>query len=351
MEYNKQREALRRSDFSTAGMVVISILGGLGLIFIIMSGIFNIKSTEMFYECILKNGILVIFGLFFFIISLYCWISFFQNIILFPKKEILYLSEIYKNKSIFINKKGKKFVFKNCKKETNKYYYVMKTHDYIYEVLDECKENLNDNTPKEKKSYWLNFYSPMGNYENLLLLPIFYVILLPGLLSFIMAKGDNKIYGLIISAVPIYAIIYDLIYKIKLKKSDNNTIDDSKLVLSFEIIKKIIGIIGLSIVCIVFISIFFNLSDLTSKILFSPFLACALCTVGLGLSKIFGNLKLERIFQKIYIIIFLSYWFGFLVVWTNSLIKQQDDYKYLLLTVPFWVTGIIIMYKYLIKKK
>lgn len=350
MDFSKQREELRKSTFPTTGLVIVSALGFIGLLFIIFSGIFSVRNYEMLYECISKNGILVIFGLFFLIISLYCWILFFRNIILYPKKEILYLSENDEGRTVFINKKGKRFIYNSCKKEKNKYYYVMKTHDYIYEVLEECKENLTSSTPKEKKSYWLNFYSPMGNYENLLLLPIVYIILVPGLLSFIMAKGANRIYGLIISAVPIYAIIYDLIYKIKLKKSNSDAIDDSKLILSFEFIKKIIGVIGLSIVCIIFIGIFFNLSGMTSKIIFSPFLVCALCTVGLGLSKILGNDKLKRIFQKIYIIIFLVYWFGFLVVWTFFAIKQEGNYIYALFSIPFWIIGIFVTYKYLIKK-
>ena len=77
--------------------------------------------------------------------------------------------------------------------------------------------------------HWLNFYSPIGNFENLFLLPIVYVILIPGILSFIMSKGEQKIFGIIFSIVPIYIIMYDLIYKIKLKKSSNNEVDDTNL--------------------------------------------------------------------------------------------------------------------------
>ena len=125
-------------------------------------------------------------------------------------------------------------------------------------MLEECNETFDDLIPKEKKSYWLNFYSPIGNFEEILLLPIIYVMLLPGILSFIMSKGYQKIYGLIFSAIPLYVIIYDLIYKIKLKKSNTNIIDETNFLKTYEIIKKIIYIIVIIILCIICITIFFK---------------------------------------------------------------------------------------------
>ena len=259
MNLKKKKEEIRRENFPTAGLVVITIMGGIGLLFVFMSGILDIETYSMLYDCISKNGIMIIFGLFFFFISIYCWIGFFRNIVINPKKEVLYLSKNNENEFFLINKKGKKLYYDNYNnKEENHYYYVLKTYDYIYEVLEECNETFDDLIPKEKKSYWLNFYSPIGNFEEILLLPIIYVMLLPGILSFIMSKGYQKIYGLIFSAIPLYVIIYDLIYKIKLKKSNTNIIDETNFLKTYEIIKKIIYIIVIIILCIICITIFFK---------------------------------------------------------------------------------------------
>lgn len=53
-----------------------------------------------------------------------------------------------------------------------------------------------------------------------------------------MSKGEQKIFGIIFSIVPIYIIMYDLIYKIKLKKSSNNEVDDTNLLKSYLTLKK-----------------------------------------------------------------------------------------------------------------
>lgn len=343
------RGEIRRKYFSTGGLAVISILGIFGMLMIYFSGVFIIGDLNMLYECVSKNGIMIIFGVFFLCISLYCWVLFFLNIIISPKKEILYLRKNENNKTFFIDKKGKRFEYDIDKNniEENNYYYVLKTHDYIYKVLEKTSENW---IPKEKKSYWLNYYSPMGNFENIFLLPILYVILLPGLLSFLMAKGYQKIYGVIFSIVPLYAIIYDLIYKIKLKQNNNKEIDETNLVKSYDILKNSISIIAVIIMCGVLTNIFLRCSDLTSKLIFSPFYLCGLCSAGLIISKVFDNYILEKIFFKGYIVIFLIYWFGFISFWTIGIIKQEGNYIYALFSIPFWIAGLYTIYKYFIKK-
>lgn len=108
----------------------------------------------------------------------------------------------------------------------------------------------------------------MGNFENLFLLPIVYIILLPGVLSILMPNGYQNIYGVIFSVVPLYAIIYDFIYKIKLKQSNDKEIDETKFIKSYEILKKSISIITVCIVCAILLNVFFKLSDMTSKLFF-----------------------------------------------------------------------------------
>ena len=220
MNIKEKRKEIRKINFPSGGMIIVSVLGISGLFLIYLSGIFGASSIEMVHDCISKNGMIIIFGLFFLFILLYCWISFFFNVIIPPRKDILYLYKNKNNELYFINKKGKKFTYYNIKVLENRYYYVLKTRDYIYEILEETYANW---APREKKSYWLNFYSPIGNFEDIFLLPIVYVILLPGVLSFILSEGFEKIFGVIFSAYPLYIIGYDFIYKIKLsKEKDNN---------------------------------------------------------------------------------------------------------------------------------
>lgn len=346
---NIKRKEIRQRHFATGGLIIVSILGCVGMLLIFLSGIFNIKNLSMLYVCVSENGIMIIFGLFFFIVFLYCWLLFFLNVIIKPKKEILYLYKNKNNEVYFINRKGKKFECENHNIKENHYYYVLKTRDYIYEILGESNEIFNNWTPKEKKSYWLNFYSPIGNFEDIFLLPIVYVILLPGLLSFIMSEGYEKIFGLIFSIVPLYVIGYDLIYKIRLKKT-NNKVDDTFFVRSYDVLIKTISIIAVTILCIFLINIFLRLSDFTSKLIFAPFLGCGLCSAGTVISNAFKNYKLKNIFSKGYIIIFLIYWFGFITFWTIGIIKQEGNYLYGLFSVPFLAAGIFMIYKYFIKK-
>lgn len=344
------RKEIRRKYFSTGGLFVISILGIIGILMIYFSDIFTIKDLNMLYECVSRNGIMIIFGMFLFCTSFYCWVLLFLNIILSPKKEILYLCKNDNNETFFVDKKGKRFEYDIDKNniEENNYYYVLKTHNYIYEVIEKTRDSW---IPKEKKSYWLNYYSPMGNFENLFLLPIAYVILLSGLLSFFMSKGYQKIYGVIFSIVPLYAIIYDLIYKIKLKQNNNKEIDETNFIKSYDIFKNSISIIVAIIMCGVLNNIFFlRCSDITSKLIFSPFYLCGLCSAGLIISKVFENNTLEKIFLKGYIVIFLIYWFGFISFWTIGIIKQEGNFLYALFSIPFWIAGIYIIYKYFIKK-
>lgn len=349
-DLNFKRKNIREQYFSTPGLIIISILGCVGILMVFLSGLFNVKNFEMLYECISKNGMMIIFGLFFFIVFVYCCVGFFRNIILKPKKELLYSCKDENHDEVyFINKKGKKFFYNEQYKKENCYYYVLKTHDYIYEILEESNETFDNGVPKEKKSYWLNFYTPIGNFENIFLLPIAYVILLPGLLSFIMSEGYDKIYGLIFSASPLFVIVYDLIYKIKLKKSDDNIVDNINLLEFYELFK---GLFVVIIACVglkLLLNIFFKLPDFQSRLIFSPFLGVGFCSVGIFLSNVLKNYKLMNIFSKISVIIFLVFWFGFITFWTIGIIRQEGSYIPGLFSIPFWIAGGYMVYKFFIK--
>ena len=349
MKYNLKRKEIRQSYFPTIGLFIISILGIAGLLMIYISGIFVVKDLNMLYVCIAKNGLSLILGTFFFAVFLYCWILFFLNVVLPPRNEILYLNQINGRCAFFLSKKGKKFDYNIGQKklEENAYYNVLKTHNYIYKIVEKTNA---DWEPKEKKSYWLNFYSPMGNFENIFLLPIAYVILLPGLLSFLMSKGYQKIFGVMLSIVPLYIIIYDLIYKIKIKQSDDMAIDQTPFFKSYEIFENSISVIGVSLMVAFLLTIFFKASDNITRLIIMPFVGCGLCSFGIVMSRIFKNYTLEKAFSKGSVLIFFLYWFGFLSFWTIGIAKQEGNYIYALLSLPFWIFGIFAVY-HIIKKK
>lgn len=223
-EIKEIKEKIRNSYFQPIGFAAVTFMGCGGMLFIFKSGIFSAENYKMIYDCISESGFLIIVGLILVIFSLYCWLIYFRNMVLNPKEEILYFYKNNENEFVFLNKKGKKFIYENNNMKEN-YYVVLKTYDYIYEVLGECKEPFKKWIPKEKKSYWLNFYSRLIKINDFFLLPFVYIILLIGLLSFIMSEGIYKIPGLIISVYQLYIIGYDLIYKIKLKKSNGNIIN------------------------------------------------------------------------------------------------------------------------------
>lgn len=328
------------------GMLIITILMVVGVIILFISGVTNISNFNDLYNYINNHGFLAIISLFFIGVGFYCWYSYITNVIIKPKEEILYLNNIEDNICEFINKKGQKFFYYDNNYRLNTFYLVLKTKNKIDKVIKETSAGFN--LPKEKVSYWLNFYSPVGNFENIFLLPIAYIILIPGILILIMSQGYSKIFGIIYLLIPTYIIIYDLIYKIKKKNSISGEIDESSLVSSYIILIKSIKVIGALVINIILILIFINTKDTTSKLIFTPFLLCGLAMLGQTIASVMNNKKLEKIFHKIYIAIFLIFWFSILSIGCFTSIKNKE-YSMLIFTIPFWGVGIFMIYKFFIK--
>lgn len=217
------RNTGERFDWQAMVIVTILMLFGIGMIYFTWGNM--AVTVENFYNYFYKEGLIFIFALFFIGVGVYCWYLFITNFFITPNNEIMFLKDIdeaYYNEDgeisiilTFINNKGKVY-FKtvNAKQEykINSFYEVVKTNSIIKEIIRESNENFK--IVKEKKSYWLNWYSPIGNFENIFLLPILYVMFLPGFFSFILSDGFAKIYGFIFGIIPLSLIIYDLIYKI-----------------------------------------------------------------------------------------------------------------------------------------
>lgn len=337
------------NGYSWQGILIATFLGVVGFLILFFTGCFNISSFNDLYNYVSVHGLEAIFSLFFIGIALYCWVLLFRNKLISPKKETLYLSNIQNDTCSFIDKKGKRFFFSGDY-QLGKFYSVLKTADTITNIIEESNENFE--IIDEKRNYWLDLYSPMGNFENVFLLPIVYVIFLPGLLSAVISNGFDKVYGIIWCLIPGLIIIYDLIIKIKLKKTGKKEVyelDNSRLTLSFDVITKGLNILTAIIINVVLIYLFILCADNISRLILSPFCLCGLSTLGYSITSLTKSYKAMAFFEKTYIVIFLIYWFGFLIFFTIVIFKQEDYYS-VLFTIPFWLAGILVLYKKILKK-
>lgn len=339
-----RRKQIINENYPLGGMLLTPFFLGFGIYCIIESNILSVNSKEMLYAVLSKNTIVLCGGMVFIAAFLLILISFVLNVIIKPKKEILYFYDIEDNTGIFINKKGKKFKTLDCQKEPKKYYYVLKTKDLIYEVLEECNEIIDTWDKEIKKSYWFNLYTPMGFSEGILLLPLLYVFLILGILSIIMTKGYGKIFGIIYISFPIFYLIYDLIYKLKQNKSQNVIYKLNKFhEIFFDFLPLVCQLIALAIIII----LMFYTKDTFSKIMFLPFLILIIISTLATLGKSLKNTKLEKIFIKIFGLIFFTFWFGSLTIY---LVKNSFNINDLIYTIPFWIVGIFAFYEFVIKK-
>lgn len=341
MNLDQRKIKIKSKYFSNGAVVIITILGiiGAALIYFPLKNISNNYSSGFIA--------LVIVGIFFTLLSLYCWLLYFLNIILKPHKDVLYLKKDKHIDIYFVDRKGNKYNYDFGYGTLEEgYYIVLKTHDYIYDVL----EKTNDDWPiKEKNKYFFNLYTTMGNYENVLLLPIVYLALVIGIILFIKGNVHERLPSILIIAGSLYIIIYDLIYKIKLKKSSDNEGGDTDLIKFSSIMQKVTSIIPAVVICIIFSIVYIKLNEFIFRLIFLPFLCCGYCTLGYYLSVAFQNQKFKKLFLKMYLVIFLIYWFSVLIIATISSIVQKQS-EMIIFSVPFWLVGIYVAYKSFVKK-
>lgn len=204
-----------KSDYPFGGMLFISVLGTTGLGLIIFPIIESIKSKNIM---IFLNGLdLVLFGLVFLIFCSAAWISFIRNIVKKPREETVFLLE----ENCFLNHKGKKIKFSSNGLKPHKYYKAYKTSDFILEIREESQDHFE---LKLKDSFWLNWYSPYGDFTNILLLPIVYFFFSLFLFSSLLSPLPTNIIVGVIGIYPLYIIIYDLNKKIKKNKENQELI-------------------------------------------------------------------------------------------------------------------------------
>ena len=82
--------------------------------------------------------------------------------------------------------------------------------------------------------------------------------------------------------------------------------------------------------------------SLNSKIIFIPFIICAIAMVGKNVTLLCGKKDLAITFSKLFTIGFLLFWFGFLSVAVFVCIRDKN-YNTLVFTLPFWIAGIWVV--------
>lgn len=315
---------------------VLIIVGAFGCLNIYISNDIDTSNNK-------ANTILFI-GIIFIIISIYFLILYMYKINEKPKKKLLFLKKCKDNIAVFVDEKGNIYEYANCNKEENKCYYVLKTHNKIYEILESVPESQSFINMGERR-YWTNFYTKNIKTENNLILPLIYIILLIGIFSLKTLSTFDKITSSIYITVLIYIIIYDFVYKQIQKKSNDVNKDISKLNKVDTNIKKI----AIIIIDIFVISAFIlNMKGMEMTIMLMPYVIYVILFSLIIIFKINNNKELERIFTNIYtILLFLSHIYIFLYIFFVIL---QFGTSIELFVVSLILIFVIILTKILIPK-
>lgn len=318
--------------FPLGGMILITTLMIVGLLLIIFVGEVPVY----------------LIGLFFIGVGLYCWYGYVFNVLVKPKEVVLYLDTYENSEYVFLNEKGKKITYLTKKKyEVDKFYVVLKTKDYIVDILREADTTFM--IVEAKDSYWLNCYLPIGEFKGIFILPVIYFI---AIFSFSMIGFQNTIdfNDIIMFVVAIYLIIYDFIYKRKKKNSITGEVHDQKMKESFVWLVNGIKIVTISLICLLLIGLLIVLDNFIARIFFLPFVLCALSLLGQMLAVVKGNDKLVKIFSNLYIIIFLIYWFGIVIACMYTALRDKQ-YSSFFVLIPLFLVGIFVLYHSFFKKK
>lgn len=294
------------------GILLITVLMAFGIGILYFKKIFFIKSLEELWNIFISGGMEIIVSLLFIVVGIFAWIYCIRNALVKPKVDTLYLLEKDQSSSddhtdvtcTFVDRKGKKYYYYDKEYEIGACYKVIKSYDSVLAVIEKSNEVFGE--IKVKASYWMNYYSPMGNYEEIFILPIVYAILLIGFLVFVGSligfKGASfiilfpfRLFCSLFFVLPLGLIIYDFIYKYKLKKGLVDKNDEDDLENRFNIFMMMQITIG-NIFRIIFLIIFngilwfflVNAQDNEARLMIVPFVIIA----GIMLIKeIFSILK------------------------------------------------------------
>lgn len=306
---------------------VLIIVGAFGCLNIYISNAIDTFNNKV-------NTILFI-GIIFIIISIYFLILYMYKINEKPKKKLLFLKKCKDNIAVFVDEKGNIYEYANCNKEENKCYYVLKTHNKIYEILESVPESQSFINMGERR-YWTNFYTKNIKTENTLILPLVYIILLIGIFSLKTLSTFDKITSSIYITVLIYIIIYDFVYKQIQKKSNDVNKDISKLNKVDTNIKKITIII----INIFIISAFIlNMKGMEMTIMLMPYVVYVILFSLIIIFKINNNKIIAKKLTNILLIIMNLIYIVGIILYTTIFIETLSIELGLIVLFQ-WITEI-----------
>ena len=320
--------------YPLGGMILVTTLMLIGILLILFVGEVPIY----------------LFGVFVIGVGLYCWYGYICNVLIKPKEKVLYLDKVEDNEYFFINEKGKKISYKTKSKkkyETDKFYVVLKTKDYILNILREADTTFM--ILEGKDNYFLNCYLPVGEFKGIFLLPVIYFI---AIFSFLMIEYQNTINfnSIIMFVLAVYLIIYDFIYKRKKKFSITGEVHDQKMKESFVWLINGIKIVTISLICLILIGLLIILKNFIARLVFLPFVLCALSLFGQTIAMIKHNEKLVKFFSNCYIVVFFIYWFGIILACSYVAIRDRQ-YNSFIALIPLFLIGLGVIYMSFFKKR
>ena len=101
-------------------------------------------------------------------------------------------------------------------------------------------------------------------------------------------------------------------------------------------------------VIITFLLLYFYSMTPNGKLVLIPFIICSFSILLKNIFLLTNKEKYVIIFNKIFIIGFLLFWFGFLS-FSCYISFINKEYSIILFTIPFWLVGFHIIKKYLKK--
>ena len=105
----------------------------------------------------------------------------------------------------------------------------------------------------------------------------------------------------------------------------------------------------ISSILFILILIYLYVKTPNGKIILIPFLVCGTAVVLKNVFLLMAKKNYVRIFNKIYLVGFMLFWFGFLIYFSYISIINKE-YSLVLFSIPFWIVGISILRKNLFDK-
>lgn len=350
---------------------------------------FNIYAYKMMDSTvgfISEFGMLVIFTAFFVFVYIYVLISLIVTEYLPQQKDVLCLFTMDGKTPVFVDKKGKKYIYDGkhidaVRENIGKCFNVEKNIFTVTKI-----ENITSNAfevTNIKEKYWFNFYSYLGAFEDIFLLPIVYVAATPFILSAILTPFPANLVVFAMTIPLSFIILYDFAYKQKRKKLVKKILEETDPIkradrynrvnksqelqklwsfsnLTMNMMRSfvtLVVVIGLTL----FLGFILIKVQGVGKIAFLPFFIAILSFLVQAIvdfkmtiptydteeeirRKALLAEKIKKIAGKIYIFAFLSFWFGILLVGTMIALRD-GEMSILVATIPFWIAGIAVLIK------